>query len=194
MIEPVGEILPVVGAANGELLTVTARLGEQVREETAIIGQCRTDDRHGTVVGQRVRIKQDDRFGSTVLHPVGRLVGEAVVVAPHHHQVGAFSAHLWRFRAGDVPQFDHALDETDPVGKPGEIRTGHGVLGGDEGGGLVRVEVLKPPVGVGDLAPMVEIDHITSTCGGIGEGHLRRLVRGARRPIVRRRLPPGAPC
>ena len=194
MIEPVGEVLPVVGATNGELLTVAARLGEQVGEETAVVGQCRTDDRHGTVVGQRVRIKQDDRFGGTVLHPVGRLVGKAVVVAPHHHPVGAFPAHLWWFRAGDVPQLGHALDEPDPVGKPGEIRTGDGVLGRDEVGGLVRIEVLEPPVGVGDLAPVVEIDHVTSACGGIGEGHLRRLVRGARRPIVRRRLPPSDPC
>ncbi len=194
MIESVGEILPAVGATNSELLTVTARLGEQVREETAVVGQCRTDDRHGTVVGQRVRIKQDDRFGSTVLDPVGRLVGEAVVVAPHHHPVGAFPPHLRRFRAGNVPQFGHALDKPGPVGKPGEIRTGDGVLGGDEVGGLVRVEVLEPPIRVGDLAPVVEIDHITSACGGIGEGHLRRLVRGARRPIVRPPLPPGDPC
>ena len=72
-----------------ELLTVTARLGEQAAKRRPSSDSA-DRHRHGTVVGQRVRIKQDDQFGSTVLDPVGRLVGEAVVVAPHHHPVGAF--------------------------------------------------------------------------------------------------------
>ena len=172
-VQGVRQVAAGVDVAHPPLLPVRAPRGEAVGEQLAVLADVPAGDGDRAVLRQGIGIEDEHAARRQGVDPVeDALVLQAVVageeVAPpvlRRHAVALV-----------VPELGQPLADRLPLGQAGEKRRGHRVLRRHPVARLLRIEVLQPAVGIGNLDAMVVVHLLDTGCSGVDDPLLRRTL------------------
>ena len=161
------------GVHHADLHPVRAGSGGGIGQVAAVLREREVGKGHRAVVGKAVGIEEHLALGGGIARAVEHrlvlepVVIEIVVIIPVSAQAPLF---------GIVPQLGQPLADRVAVGYLPQVVLRDGVLGLDPCGRGLRIVVLQPAVGVGDLGAEVVVHHLAARGFGVGKAFDFHLV------------------
>ena len=161
----VGGQLARFGILHADFDPVGTRRGRGIGEVAAILRERSRRKGHRTVLREGVGVEEDLAGLTGGLRAVEhRLVLQAVVIIIVPPVAVLDGCTL----LGVVPQLGEPFADGSAEGNLCEVILRHGIFGRNPGGRSLRIVVLEPAVGVGDLHAEIVVHHVASLCGRIG--------------------------
>ena len=155
----VGSERLVGGVHHADLHPVRTRRGGRIGKPAAVLREGHVGQGHRPVVGELIGVEEHLAGLARLLRAVDhRLVLQTVVISV----VPPVAVLARGALLGVVPHFGQPLADGPAERNLREIVLRHGVLGGDPRGRGLRVVVLEPAVGIGNLRAEIVVHHVAA--------------------------------
>ena len=158
-VDLVGSERLVGGVHHADLHPVRTRRGGRIGKPAAVLREGHVGQGHRPVVGELIGVEEHLAGLARLLRAVDhRLVLQTVVISV----VPPVAVLARGALLGVVPHFGQPLADGPAERNLREVVLRHGVLGGDPRGRGLRVVVLEPAVGIGNLRAEIVVHHVAA--------------------------------